>query len=161
QDPVAAILDPNGTFQFIGGNTGKKNTFWKTDWNNFAPVLSAAYSPRFKSGVLGALFGNGNGVLRGAYSIHYVNDDIIVGDASNAVGLKVGLSTAVNAINPATGTTALNARADALPGISTPVFVPFPRPYTAFNTATFAFFNTAFGVDPHLKTPSVQEFSFG
>ena len=111
--------------------------------------------------MLGALFGEGKSVLRGAYSIHYVNDDIIVGDASNAVGLNVGLSTAVAAVNPATGTTALNARADVLPGIAAPTFVSFPRPYTDFNTATFAFFNTAFGVDPHLKTPSVQEYSFG
>lgn len=160
QDPTAAILDPNGTFQFIGGNTGKKNTFWKTDWNNFAPVLSFAYRPKFEGKVLKSLFG-AESVLRGGYKLSYANDDIVVGDASNAVGLNVGLSTAVNAINPATGTTALNARADALPGITAPAFGAFPRPYTAFNTAAFAFFNTAFGVDPHLKTPMVQQYNFG
>ena len=160
QDPVAAILDPGGIFQFIGGNSGKSNTLWKTDWNNFAPVISAAYRPQFNNKVLSALFGS-ESVLRGGYKLAYANDDVVVGAASNAVGLNTGLSTAVNALNAATGTTALNARADALPAIPAPTFVPFPRPYTAFNTATFAFFNTAFGVDPHLKTPMLQQYNFG
>jgi hypothetical protein len=90
-----------------------------------------------------------------------VNDDIIVGDASNAIGLNLGLSTNINAINAATGTTALNARANNLPAIPAPAFGTFPRSFAAYNIATFNFFNTVFGVDPNLQVPSVQQYNIG
>jgi hypothetical protein len=53
QDPIAAVLDPTGQFQFVGGNAGGNNKIWKTDKNNFAPVLSFAYTPSFEGGVDG------------------------------------------------------------------------------------------------------------
>ncbi|PYS51598.1 MAG: hypothetical protein DMF68_03670 [Acidobacteria bacterium] len=161
QDPVQAVLDPNGQFQFIGGNAGGNNKLYKTDKNNFAPSLSFAYTPSFKDKFFGSIFGDGKTVIRGGYSISYVNDDFVVSGAANTIGLNAGLSTTNNAINPATGTTSLNARADSLPAIATPAFGTFPRPFAAYNTAAFNFFNTVFGVDPHLQTPSVAQYNFG
>lgn len=159
QDPVQAVLDPNGQFQFIGGNAGGNNKLYKTDKNNFGPSLSFAYTPNFKHSFLGKIFGDGKSVLRGGYSISYVNDDFVVSGAANTIGLNAGLSTTAAAV--VNGTTSLNARADSLPAIATPAFGTFPRPFAAYNTATFSFFNTIFGVDPHLQTPSVQQYNFG
>ena len=42
---MAAILDPNGSYNVIGGNSGKKNTYYKTQWTNFAPNV-ASLGPR-------------------------------------------------------------------------------------------------------------------
>ncbi|HEV7374413.1 MAG TPA: TonB-dependent receptor [Pyrinomonadaceae bacterium] len=164
EDALAAVLNPNGQFQFIGGNAGGNNRLYRTDKKNFAPSISFAYTPNFKNKFLGGLFGDGRTVIRGGYSISYVNDDFVVSGASNTIGLNAGLSTTANAVgtlNPATGSTALNGRADALPTIPSPAFGTFPRPFSAYNTATFNFFNTVFGVDPHLQTPSVQQYNFG
>lgn len=161
QDPVTALLDPNGQFQFIGGNAGGNNKPYRTDKNNFGPSISFAYTPAFEDKFLGKIFGNGKTVIRGGYSISYVNDDFVVSGAQNTIGLNAGLSTTASAINPLTGTTSLNARADSLPAIATPAFGTFPRPFAAYNTATFNFFNTIFGIDPNLKTPSVQQYNFG
>ncbi|PYS51159.1 MAG: hypothetical protein DMF68_05175 [Acidobacteria bacterium] len=163
QDPVQAVLDPNGQFQFIGGNAGGNNKLYKTDKNNFAPSLSFAYTPNFKNKLLGAVFGDGRTVIRGGYSISYVNDDFVVSGAANTIGLNAGLSTTNNAINTAVtpASTSLNARVDNLPTITAPAFGTFPRPFAAYNTAAFNFFNTVFGVDPHLQTPSVAQYNFG
>jgi len=46
-NPTDALLNPNGTFDFVGGNAGSPGQFFKTDKNNFAPKISFAYSPNF------------------------------------------------------------------------------------------------------------------
>ncbi|MGH9943105.1 MAG: hypothetical protein ACRD9R_12200, partial [Pyrinomonadaceae bacterium] len=160
-DPVAAILNPNGTYQFVGGNAGGGNRLYKTDRNNFAPIISVAYSPQFKNKFLGAVFGgDGRTVIRGGFRISYVNDDLVVSQ-QNSVGLNQGLSNTVNAINPVTGTTSLNARADALPLIPAPGFNTLPRGFATNNTAAFSSFGTVFGIDPNLQTPRTMEYNFG
>src|SRR4029077_18978954 len=54
--PTAALLSPTGTFDFVGGNAGKQGEFFKSDKNNFAPILGVAYSPNFKNGFLRRIF---------------------------------------------------------------------------------------------------------
>lgn len=72
RDPFAAILDPNGRYQFIGGNAGTNNNeFFKTDYNNLGPNLSFAYSPGFNN----FIFGENKTVIRGGYRISYINDE--------------------------------------------------------------------------------------
>ncbi len=76
-DPVQAILDPEAIVDFVGRNAGG-NKLFKTDKDNFAPVLSFAYSPQFKNKFLGGIFpGEGRTVIRGGYSIAYANDEFI------------------------------------------------------------------------------------
>jgi hypothetical protein len=159
-DPVAAILDPNGTYQFVGGNAGGGNKLYKTDKNNFAPRLSFAYTPQFKNKFLGSFFGDGRTVIRGGFGMSYVNDDLVVSQ-NNSVGLNQGLSQAINVINPATGTTALNDRANALPAIPGTPFRTLPRSFATNNTAAFGNFGTVFGIDPNLQTPRITEYNFG
>ena len=158
-DPVAALLNPNGAYQFIGGNSGTANTFYKTDRNNFAPNVSFAYTPDFGGSLGKYLLGGNKTVIRGGYRISYINDELVT-SANNAGVGNAGLSTAVAAVNPLTNTTSLNARVNNLPTINAPAFLT-NRTFATNNTAAFNFFGTVYGIDPNLKTPLVQEYSLG
>lgn len=161
-DPRTALLDPNGGFQFIGGNAGRKNAFFKTDKNNFAPILSFAYSPEFKNRFLNSIApGSGKTVIRGAFRISYVPDQFLT-SARNANNGNVGLgSTAANALD-ANGSTQLNARVDSLPAIAGPPQFTLPRSFAFNNSAAVGGnFGTVFGVDPNLQTGRTQEYSIG
>src|SRR5262249_43917404 len=118
-DPVQAILNPNGAYNYIGGNAGEENQFYKTDKNNFAPVISVAWAPKNWGRFGKYAFGEGaQTVLRGGYRQSYLNDQMITALNNAAIG-NVGLGTTnINAINPNTGNTALNARLNALPAIN-------------------------------------------
>lgn len=160
-DAVSAILNPNGTYDFLGANTGVEGQYYKTDKNNFAPIISAAWSPTVKGRFAEYVFGkSGSTVLRGGYRMSYLNDQMITA-LNNAANGNVGLgTTTVNAINSATGTTLLNSRLNNLPGI-TPPSVVVPRTYAQNNGAAFGFFGTVFGIDPNIQTPKVHEYNFG
>ncbi|HMV85803.1 MAG TPA: TonB-dependent receptor [Blastocatellia bacterium] len=161
-DPVQAILNPNGTYNYIGSNSGVENQFYKTDKNNFAPIISVAWAPS-KWGKFGKyIFGEGGKtVLRGGYRQSYLNDQMITALNNAAVG-NVGLgTTAVNAINSGTGNTLLNARLNSLTPIPSPGVPVVPRTFVQNNGAQFNFFGTAFAIDPNIQTPKVQEYNFG
>lgn len=157
-DPFSAITDPLGRQQFVGGNVGKSGQFYETDKNNFSPVLSAAWSPSFTSGVFGKLFGDNKTVFRGGFRISYINDELVRAP-DNALGGNSGLSLASPLINPITNTTALNARVNSLPNVPVPVFTG-PRTFAQVN-ASQGLFGTVFAVDPKVQSPLVQEYSFG
>ncbi|MBK6798148.1 MAG: TonB-dependent receptor [Acidobacteria bacterium] len=158
---VASILDPNGTYNFLGANTGVEGQYYNTDKNNFAPIASIAWTPNVKGSLGKYLFGEGGKtVFRGGYRMSYLNDQMITA-LNNAANGNVGLgTTGVSALNPATGTAQLNSRLNSLPGITPPAVV-VPRTYAQNNTAAFGFFGTVFGIDPNIQTPKVQEFNFG
>lgn len=160
QSITDALLNPNGATSFIGSNgynTDSKD-FFRTDKNNFAPILSFAYSPNFEKGILSRIFpGNGKTVIRGGYRVSYVNDEFVRG-ADNALSGNSGLSLAASAINPATNTSAINARLNALPAITAPT-VSFPRTYLVNNAQSGNFFGTVFGIDPNLEVPRTQEYN--
>ncbi|MEO6724807.1 MAG: TonB-dependent receptor, partial [Blastocatellia bacterium] len=161
-DPVQAILNPNGTYNYIGGNAGSDSQFYKTDKNNFAPIISVAWSPN-SWGKLGKyVFGEGGKtVLRGGYRQSFLNDQMIT-TLNNAAAGNSGLgTTGVNAINPVTGNTALNTRLNGLTPIASPGVPVVPRTYAQNNTAAFGFFGTVFAIDPEIQTPKVQEYNFG
>lgn len=161
-DPVQTILNPIGTYNYIGGNAGVENQFYKTDKNNFAPIISVAWMPANWGKYGKFLFGEGNKtVLRGAYRQSYLNDQMITALNNAAVGNSGLGTTTVNAINPLTNNTQLNGRLNALPGISSPGVPVVPRTFAQNNTAAFSNFGTVFAIDPGIQTPKVQEYSFG
>ena len=151
-NPVEAILNPNGRYDFVGTNAGGKN-FFNWDKNNFAPVFSFAYAPNFKNRVLGAAFpGEGRTVFRGGYAISYVNDEFVRG-ADNALSGNQGLTQGVSLTN-------LNLRANqGGPAFATPPF-QVPRDF-ALNNQLAGNFGTVFAIDPSLKVPMVQQWNFG
>jgi hypothetical protein len=160
-DPVKTILDPNGSYNYIGGNAGSANKLYKTDRNNFAPVLSFAYTPKSENGVFKAILGHDSDfVIRGGFRQSFVNDSILT-VAENAMLGNVGLgTTSVSALNTATGTSALNARLNSLPAIAPPAVV-VPRTYLQNDGAAFNSFGTVFAIDPHIQTTRLDEYNLG
>lgn len=160
RDPRLAILDPNGAYQFVGGNAGKANQFYKTDKNNWSPVLGFAYAVQSgENPFLRFLFGKDNqSVLRGGYRTSYINDELVRAPDNALLGNQ-GLNLAANAFNSTTNTTALNDRFGAVTPIPAPTFVA-SRTY-ALNNAAAGLQGTVFAVDPNLQSPRISEYSFG
>jgi outer membrane receptor protein involved in Fe transport len=105
---------------FFGTNDPTQNaalvpTPVKRDKNNFAPVFGFAYSPRFKGGVTGALFGDGLTVIRGGYRIAY---DVLFYNilTVNAGNFPITTSVTQNNVTDVYPTLA--------PATTTPVFNP-------------------------------------
>ncbi len=154
-NPIPSLLDRNGTYNVIGGNAGRKNAYYKTDYNNFAPNFGAAWSPSFESGIGKFLFGSaGKSVIRGGYSHIYGNDSIVTSINNAAVG-NAGLArTSTTLLN-------LNGQVDAgIPTVPAPTFVTPPRSYLLNNNQA-TFFGTVFGIDPNIQTPRIQQYNFG
>src|SRR5262245_44396832 len=162
-DPKQAVLNPNGAYNFLGGNAGKENRYYKTDKNNFAPIISVAYTPRTTNKWLKPLVGENQLVIRGGYRRSYLNDQIITA-LRNAASNNVGLgTTAISATNPKTGTSQLDFRvARDLPvAIAAPNLPALPLAFSVNNTGAFSNFGTVFAIDPEIQTPRVDEYNFG
>ncbi|HEX4951177.1 MAG TPA: TonB-dependent receptor [Blastocatellia bacterium] len=144
-----AVLDPNGRVDFINGYGNNKLN--KTDKNNFAPVVSFAWTPNFNNRFFTPIFGQGKTVFRGGFRVSYVNDEILRSQDSSQQ-TNVGLSTAVT-------NNALNARVNAPPPITAP---PFKMPRTfAENNAISGNFAPIFAIDPNYQIARSDEYNFG
>jgi len=151
-DPTAALLNPNGTFDFVGGNTGSPGQFFNSDKNNFAPNISFAWSPNFKKKLVSTLFpGDGRTVIRGGFSESYINDEF-VRSPDNALQNQ-GLS--VTPIN-----FGLTSVIDNPPPVATPPFQPPPLTFASIN-ALAPGANVAFLIDPNMQLPRVEQYNFG
>jgi hypothetical protein len=157
---ATAILDPNGGYQFVGGNAGQENAFYRPDTNNFAVSVSAAYAPQSISNRFAKfLFGENNFVLRGGFRTSYVNDELVRAPDNALLG-NAGLSSGLSALNGTS--TALNDRLGSpfTSVLSIPTFVG-TRSYTLNNSASFGNYGTVFAVDPNLQTPRANDFQIG
>ncbi len=165
-DPVAAALDPAGTYQILGGNAGHPGWFYRPDKNNWAPSVGIAWSPKFGKSFLHRMTGD-DFVIRGGYRRSYVNDELVTAPRNALLG-NAGLgSTNANALScfgaVCTPTSAIDDRLGALhqSTITTPAFLS-TRAYTTNNTASLATnVGTVFVVDPHLQTPNQNDYNVG
>ena len=156
-DPIAAVLNPAGSYQLLGGNAGRKNAYYKTDYNNFAPNLGVAWNPSFDEGILGFLFGQNKTVIRGGYSWVYGNDSIVTSINNAAVG-NAGFGRTTLAFQNLNG----QISTSAIPTVPLPANPTFPRSYLVNNAPGIGtFFGTVFGVDPNLQTPRVEQYNVG
>ncbi|QQS40832.1 MAG: TonB-dependent receptor [Acidobacteriota bacterium] len=151
------LLDPTGQYVLIGNNAGTPGQFHKADLNNFGPVVSFAYSPIDRGGILGALFGD-SGVLRGGFRLGYINDEYVRGP-DNAAGGNVGLDLTGRALN--NGSVNLNCFIGSCPGFTLPPFTPPPISFATGNANAGNFFNTVFAVDPNLEMQRNMQYNFG
>ncbi len=137
-----ALLNPNGIVNFA-------SRFWRPDRNNFAPNVSVAWDIK----------GLGQPtVLRGGYSIAYVNDEAIRA-ADNSVLTNPGLSTT---LAPTLGQIqAAGPRLSNAAGLINTLLTPPPFNVPYSYASQFAITtNTAFGSpDRNLQTPFYQQWN--
>ncbi|MCA1627813.1 MAG: carboxypeptidase-like regulatory domain-containing protein [Acidobacteria bacterium] len=148
----AGAAPAKATLDFVSGDTGRG--LWNNDWNNFAPFFGFAYSPDFKSGFLGKVFGpTGTSSIRGGYSISYLHDGFTV--VSNALG--------VGTTNPGLIQTSANTTpTGVLSGGGVPLTTPtFTMPITDRQNFLANPNNSLWAITPDLRIPYVQQWSFG
>jgi Carboxypeptidase regulatory-like domain len=156
-NPIASLLDPNGTYDVIGGNAGRKNAYYKTDYNNFAPNLGVAWSPSFENGFMGFLFGQNKTVIRGGYSHIYGNDSIVT-SINNAANNNSGFGTSGLQFSN------LNGRLGAgdPPVVPLATLEPLPRSYLRNNAPGIGtFLGVVYGIDPKIQIPKIEQYSVG
>jgi hypothetical protein len=112
------------------------------DNNNFGPSVGFAWTPSFKSGLLGRLFGDGKSVWRGGFQISY--DTFFNNLLSNiAADTPNSIATTFNAPNSGRGTSGFFSR---LPATARPVAI------TDQQTAVF---------DKNIRSPYTERWSLG
>jgi hypothetical protein len=142
-----------------GGTTeltplGIGEELYETDWNNFAPSASIAWSPSFRSGLLHRFFGDaGKSVVRAGYSVAFVREGL--GNITQILGGNPGgtltLSSDVDAGSLPIGTLFRDRPALTPPGFAdTPSYPIAVQPGDVIG-----------GFDPNLKTGLVHSWNFG
>ena len=125
----------------LSGPANNAPPLYDWDKNNFQPRVAVAWSPSFRSGFLGKLFGKNNeSVLRGGFAItnDYYGQQLAVSfDLNNTLGFTSSDTIAANTFNlttrPAPLFTGFNQSVRTLPRITIPGNVSFPRTQP-FNT---------------------------
>jgi len=161
---VDAILNPVGTYDFVGASVGKPGQLFKADKNNFGPVVSFAWAPNAKSGILGALFGDGKSTIRGGYRMSFINDEYLKAPLNAARG-NDGLAFTVAAVDIVNGSpsTDINRPLQTITGGGFPAapYVPPPFTFASANARDPNFFNAIFAIDPNFQAPKIHEYNFG
>jgi hypothetical protein len=127
---------------------------YDTDWNNFAPSASVAWSPDFRSGIMHRLFGDsGQSVVRAGYSVAFVREGLgnITQVISGNPGGTLDDSSDVDAGTLPVGTLFRNRAALTPPSFpNTPTYPVSAQPL-----------DTIGGFDPDLKTGLVHSWNIG
>lgn len=150
---------PRITFELAGPVNGRRG-FYDWDLNNFAPRLAFAYSPNFRSGILGRLTGGeGRMAIRGGYSMVYdrVGASLATSfDQNNAFGLSNQLEQPLTSVSTAPRYTGLRNLPSTLPrdpGTGFPAAPPMDAPGRLLAQSNAA-------IDDTLTTPFSQQFTF-
>jgi hypothetical protein len=117
----------------LSGSANHAPPLYSWDKNNFQPRIAFAWSPSFKSGVMGKLIGT-KSVVRGGFAMtnDYYGQQLAVSfDLNNTLGFSSGTTTAANTYNvstrPAPLFTGYGQAIRPLPGITVPGNISFPR----------------------------------
>jgi hypothetical protein len=134
----------------------QRSKAYNADYVNPAPHIGIAWNPSFQNAWLATLFGDHKSVIRAGYSMNYYSEGML--SFTDLVGNNPGLSqraTLAPGVNFAPGSLSVGS---TLPAYNLfPASFSFPLPLS-----NFAFGNQTVGsVDPNLKAPYVQTWSFG
>jgi hypothetical protein len=160
---VPSNAAPPVSFDLSGPANGGRG-FYDWDKNNFAPRFAFAYSPKFESGLLKALFGGaGRSAVRGGFSLAY--DRIGAGlavtfDQNGSFGLSSALT------NPSSSLTSVTApRFTGFNSIPAGILPALPAGSSTFpkkfpggdDDGSFAI---TFGMDDNIRTPYSMSANF-
>jgi hypothetical protein len=154
---------PAVSFDLSGPVNGGRG-FYDWDKNNFAPRFAFAYSPKFESGWLKALFGGaGRSAIRGGFSLAYdrIGGGLAVTfDQAGSFGLSTALTNPSSSLNPKTAPrfTGFNSiPAGILPTLPAGSNT-FPKKFPgAGQSGSFAI---TFGLDDNIRTPYSMSANF-
>ncbi|HLE63452.1 MAG TPA: TonB-dependent receptor [Pyrinomonadaceae bacterium] len=130
------------TFDLAGPKNNRPG-FYEMDTNNFQPRVAVAWSPEFRSGFLGKIFGSGGtSVLRGGFAItnDYFGQQLAVQfDSLNALGFSSNQTIAANTFDVVPNAdgllppafTGFNQNVRSLPLINVPSNLTFPLTFPA------------------------------
>lgn len=140
-DPIGTLMSSTGTLDFAGSSSGRP--WYNKDWNNFGPNVGISWQP---------FDDQGKTVVRAGYSVNFPNDEFIRG-LDNNTATNAGLEASRSLTN------LISTAGSGVPTITTPTF-KVPRTY-ADNFAIDPAANALGLPDPGLRTPYVQQWSFG
>jgi hypothetical protein len=165
EEGVPSSQDPLVSFE-LGGPANKAGPMYPTDYGNWAPRVSFAYSPHPKSDWLQKVFGNGKTSIRAGFGMtyyHFGEELLNTFDHNGAFGLSTNLSNpaSVQTEDCAPRVTSLNVI--PVNGCAGPIFLPAPKgtfpatPPFSLDTGGFAI---DWGLDNMMKTPYVYQLNF-
>ncbi len=119
----------------LSGPANNADPLYSWDKNNFQPRVAFAWSPSFRNGFLGKVFGTGNqSVFRGGFAItndYYGQQLAVTFDLNNTLGFATSDTIAANTFNlttrPAPLFTGFGQTVRNLPRIDIPGNISFPR----------------------------------
>jgi hypothetical protein len=125
-DPLTLVLS---------GPANNADPLYSWDKNNFQPRVAFAWSPSFRNGFLGKVFGTSNqSVFRGGFAVtndYYGQQLAVTFDLNNTLGFSSSDTIAANTFNlttrPAPLFTGFNQDVRSLPRIDVPGNISFPR----------------------------------
>ncbi|MFN6963884.1 MAG: carboxypeptidase regulatory-like domain-containing protein [Pyrinomonadaceae bacterium] len=118
----------------LAGKANNRSGYYSQDWNNFAPAVSAAWSPNFKNRFLKTIFGDNNkSVIRGGFRMTYdrIGSALAVAfDLNSTLGYSSSKSVSANTYNVSDRLgplfTGLGQNYRTLPNITIPPTISFP-----------------------------------
>jgi hypothetical protein len=152
---VNGVIDNTNFTMVLAGQANGRKPYWGWDYKNIAPRVSLAWSPGYKDGLLGSIFGGpGKSSLRlgaGVYYDHFGEGIVNTFDKNGSFGLATTIADApaTVGVDDAPRYTGISA----IPASITPAGPsgPFPvSPPTADQLGGFAIY---WGLDDKLKTP--------
>ncbi|MBS1793060.1 MAG: TonB-dependent receptor [Acidobacteria bacterium] len=118
----------------LAGKANNRSGYYSQDWNNYAPAISAAWSPNFKNGFLKKLFGSeGKSSIRGGFRMTYdrIGSALAVAfDLNSTLGFSSTKAVAANTFNVSDRLgplfSGLGQNYRAFPGLTLPPTLSFP-----------------------------------
>lgn len=106
---IASDKAPQVQFS-LGGPVNNGKHYYEYDYNNFSPRLAAAWTPNFREGILGWMFGEGKTVFRAGYGLVY--DRVGQGlassfDTAGSFGMSTGIDSLFGGCDEGAGTAPL------------------------------------------------------